>query len=332
MMPRDARPGRSRPPAAAPRPRPAEALTRMLALARGRFAYRPPIPERPGGPGRAGGAFAREGRLAVLIDADNAQPKMVADLLAEIAKYGTAHVRRAYGDWSRPHLSGWKAQLLAHSIRPMQQFAYTTGKNSTDAALVIDAMDLLHTGRFDGFCLVSSDSDFTPLAARIRESGLMVYGFGERTKTSTAFVSACDKFVYVENLTGTPTEDAPDTATNTTAKATAKPPAKAATTSSASSLKPAPRTPAAKLKADTRLIRILRHAVEAASDDDGWARMADVGNIITKRHPDFDQRSWGYPKLTDLVKTTALFEIDERRSGNGKSTVVYARDKRRAAP
>lgn len=325
-MRRDARRGRSRPLAAALRPHPAEALTRMLALARGRFAYRPPILE------RSGEAFAREGRLAVLIDADNAQPKMVADLLAEIAKYGTAHVRRAYGDWSRPHLSGWKEQLLAHSIRPMHQFAYTTGKNSTDAALVIDAMDLLHTGRFDGFCLVSSDSDFTPLAARIRESGLMVYGFGEHKKTSPAFVSACDKFVYVENLTGAPTEDVPDTTNNTTAKATAKPPVKAATTSNAAPLKSAPRTPAAKLKADTRLIRMLRQAVEAASDDDGWARMADVGNIITKRHPDFDQRSWGYPKLTDLVKTTDLFEIDERRSGNGKSTVVYARDKRRAAP
>src|SRR6516162_10811775 len=138
-------------------------------------------------------------RLAVLIDADNAQPSIIEGLLAEVAKYGTAHVKRAYGDWTRSNLNGWKEQLLAQSIQPIQQFAYTRGKNATDAAMVIDAMDLLYSGRFDGFCLVSSDSDFTRLAARLRESGLTVYGFGER-KTPKPFVAACDKFVYVENL------------------------------------------------------------------------------------------------------------------------------------
>ena len=139
-------------------------------------------------------------RLAVLIDADNAQPTMIEELLAEVAKYGTAHVKRAYGDWTGTNLRGWKDQLLAQSIQPIQQFAYTRGKNATDAAMVIDAMDLLYSGRFDGFCIVSSDSDFTRLAARIRESGLTVYGFGER-KTPKPFVAACDKFIYIENLT-----------------------------------------------------------------------------------------------------------------------------------
>ena len=152
-------------------------------------------------------------RLAVLIDADNAQASITEVLLAEVAKYGTAHVKRAYGDWTSANLKGWKDKLLAQSIQPIQQFAYTRGKNSTDAAMVIDAMDLLYSGRFDGFCIVSSDSDFTRLAARLRESGLTVYGFGER-KTPTPFVAACDKFIYIENLSytesaGTSTDAAP---------------------------------------------------------------------------------------------------------------------------
>src|SRR6516165_4337865 len=204
-------------------------------------------------------------RLAVLIDADNAQASITEGLLAEVAKYGTAHVKRAYGDWTAPNLRGWKDQLLAQSIQPIQQFAYTKGKNATDAAMVIDAMDLLYSGRFDGFCIVSSDSDFTRLAARIRESGLTVYGFGER-KTPKPFVAACDKFIYLENLT------APQAA------------APAGTDVSP----PTPATPAAKLKGDTALVNMLRNAVEASSDDDGWAHLGGVGNIITKQRPDFD--------------------------------------------
>src|ERR1700691_2186247 len=189
-------------------------------------------------------------RLAVLIDADNAQPSITEGLLAEVAKYGTAHVKRAYGDWTTSNLKGWKEQLLAQSIQPVQQFAYTRGKNATDAAMVIDAMDLLYSGRFDGFCLVSSDSDFTRLAARLRESGLTVYGFGGR-KTPQPFVAACDKFIYVENLI------APQTAA----------PAGAV-------LSPVPRTQAAKLRGDSALVSLLRNAVEASSDDDGWAHLA----------------------------------------------------------
>ena len=240
-------------------------------------------------------------KLAVLIDADNAKPAVVEELLAEVAKYGTAHVKRAYGDWTGTQLKGWKDQLLAQSIQPIQQFAYTTGKNATDAAMVIDAMDLLYSERFDGFCIVSSDSDFTRLAARLRESALTVYGFGER-KTPKPFVAACDKFIYIENLKSpvTPAETAP-----------------------------APQSAAAKLKSDKALANLLHQAVEAASDDDGWAHLAAVGSIITKQRPDFDSRTYGYIKLSDLLAATTLFEMDRRTSGDGKSANIYARDKRR---
>jgi uncharacterized LabA/DUF88 family protein len=250
-------------------------------------------------------------KLAVLIDADNARPSITEGLLAEVAKFGTAHVKRAYGDWTGTSLKGWKDQLLAQSIQPIQQFAYTTGKNATDAALVIDAMDLLYSGRFDGFCIVSSDSDFTRLAARIRESGLTVYGFGER-KTPKPFVVACDKFIYIENLTDV--ENLTDT--------------ESAVAPDDGVLRPVARVPAAKLKGDTGLVRQLRNAVEAASDDDGWAALASVGHIITKQRPDFDSRNYGYAKLSDLLTATTLFEVDRRSPGDGKPTVIYARDKR----
>jgi uncharacterized LabA/DUF88 family protein len=245
-------------------------------------------------------------KLAVLIDADNASPAAIDGLLAEVAKYGTAHVKRAYGDWTGTSLRGWKEQLLDQSIQPIQQFAYTTGKNATDAAMVIDAMDLLYSGRFDGFCLVSSDSDFTRLASRIRESGLTVYGFGER-KTPKPFVSACDKFIYLENLTA---------------------PLAAAPVGTAVSA-PTPATPAAKLKGDTALVNMLRNAVEASSDDDGWAHLGSVGNIITKQRPDFDSRNYGYAKLSDLMAATTLFDLERRVPGDGKPAVIYARDNRR---
>ncbi|MFA1548257.1 NYN domain-containing protein [Actinomadura chokoriensis] len=243
-------------------------------------------------------------RLAVLIDADNAQAAIVEGLLAEVAKYGTAHVKRAYGDWTGTTLRSWKAHLLDQSIQPIQQFAYTTGKNATDAAMVIDAMDLLYSDRFDGFCLVSSDSDFTRLAARIRESGLTVYGFGER-KTPKPFVAACDKFIYIENLAYDQDPTTP-----------------------AASLKPAPPTSAAKLKQDTSLVNLLRNAVEAASDEDGWAPLASVGHIITKQRPEFDSRNYGYAKLNELIAATTLFTLDRRSPGDGKAGIMYVRDKR----
>ncbi len=255
-------------------------------------------------------ATENSARLAVLIDADNAQASITEGLLAEVAKYGTAHVKRAYGDWTAPNLRGWKDRLLAQSIQPIQQFAYTTGKNATDSAMVIDAMDLLYSGRLDGFCLVSSDSDFTRLAARLRESGMTVYGFGER-KTPKPFVAACDKFIYVENLRFAEEVAAPDTPG-------AKP------------TKPKPAT-AAQLKGDAALVSLLRNAIEAASDEDGWAPLAAIGNIITNQRPDFDSRSYGYGKLSDLIKATALFEIERHSPADGKQPLMYAREKPRAA-
>ncbi|HET7301496.1 MAG TPA: NYN domain-containing protein [Oleiagrimonas sp.] len=241
-------------------------------------------------------------KLAVLIDADNAQPSLAEGLLAEVAKYGTAHVKRAYGDWTGTHLKSWKEQLLEQSIQPMQQFGYTRGKNATDSALIIDAMDLLYTGRFDGFCIVSSDSDFTRLAARIRESGLTVYGFGEE-KTPAPFVAACDKFIYTEILGARPDEE-----------------------------QPLKRRTAEQLKQDSGLVNLLRNAINAASDDDGWAALGGVGSIVTKQRPNFDSRTYGYAKLSELVSAIPLFETERRSSGDGRPGVIYVRNKPRKKP
>ena len=238
-------------------------------------------------------------KLAVLIDADNAQPSIVDGLLAEIANYGIASVKRIYGDWTGPGLKSWKDVLLQHSIQPMQQFAYTKGKNATDSAMIIDAMDLLYTGKFDGFCIVSSDSDFTKLASRIRESGLLVYGFGE-LKTPTPFVSACDKFIFTEVL-------------------------RAKTDESEAIVKKS----TSELKQDAKLVSLLRNAVEASSDESGWAQLGPVGNNIAKQAPEFDSRNYGYGKLGELVKATTLFELEERQVGDTNSKVLYVRDKRK---
>jgi uncharacterized LabA/DUF88 family protein len=238
-------------------------------------------------------------KLAVLIDADNAQPSIVDSLQAEIANYGVASVKRIYGDWTSPSLKGWKEVLLQHSIQPMQQFAYTKGKNATDSAMIIDAMDLLYTGNFNGFCIVSSDSDFTKLASRIREAGLTVYGFGEK-KTPSPFVSACDKFIYTEVLRGKSDES----------KAIAK-------------------KSTSELKQETRLVNLLRNAVEAASDDSGWAHLASVGSNVAKQSPEFDPRNYGYVKLGDLVSATKLFDREERTIGASNSKAIYIRDKRK---
>ena len=238
-------------------------------------------------------------KLAVLIDADNAQPAVVDGLLAEVAKYGTATVKRIYGDWTGPQLKGWKEVLLTHAVQPIQQFRYTSGKNATDSALIIDAMDLLYGAKLGGFCIVSSDSDFTRLAARVREAGLVVYGFGEK-KTPSPFVAACDKFIYTEILVAKDDEAAA----------------------------PPPRS-ASQLKQDARLISLLRNATEAASDDLGWANLAPIGSTIAKQMPDFDPRNYGYRKLSDLVSATDVFEVEKRKTGDGTSTFV--RDKR-AAP
>jgi uncharacterized LabA/DUF88 family protein len=237
-------------------------------------------------------------RLVVLIDADNAQPSITEGLLSEVAKYGVASVKRIYGDWTTPNLSGWKSVLLEHSIQPFQQFRYTVGKNATDSAMIIDAMDLLYTKSYDGFCLVSSDSDFTRLASRIREEGLLVYGFGEK-KTLKAFVPACDKFIFTEVLRFQ--EDAGSAVKSKTAN---------------------------ELKKDTNLVSLLRSAVEAASDDSGWAHLGAVGSNIAKQAPEFDPRNYGFSKLGELAKATNLFDVDGRVSRDGHSKTIYIRDKR----
>ncbi|EAT60092.1 NYN domain-containing protein [Chlorobium sp. BLA1] len=244
-------------------------------------------------------AVEKTERLAVLIDADNTQPAIIEGLLAEVAKYGTANVKRIYGDWTTTALRGWKEVLLEFSIQPIQQFGYTKGKNATDSAMIIDAMDLLYTGKFQGFCIVSSDSDFTKLASRIRESGLTVYGFGEK-KTPGPFVSACDKFIYTEVLRLKLNEN-----------------------------EPIARKSMAELKQDTRLVRLLRNAVEASSDESGWAHLATTGGNIAKQSPEFDPRNYGYIRLGELLEATKLFDFDERVLGNGQSRAIYVRDKRK---
>ncbi|MGA7439323.1 MAG: NYN domain-containing protein [Luteibacter sp.] len=238
-------------------------------------------------------------KLAVLIDADNARPAIVNGLLAEVAKYGTAHVKRIYGDWTGPNLNGWKAALLDHSIQPIQQFAYTSGKNATDSAMIIDAMDLLYSERFNGFCIVSSDSDFTRLASRIREAGLLVYGFGE-LKTPKPFVSACDKFIYTEVLASADDDEKETPAAPKSAK---------------------------ELRGDTRLVNNLRGAVTDASDESGWAALGGVGSILNKRMSDFDSRNYGFSKLSGLIQGIGLFDVEERQHGNAKHVYVKLRAK-----
>jgi hypothetical protein len=262
-------------------------------------------------------------RLAVLIDADNAQPAVIGGLLAEVAKYGVASVKRIYGDFTSNQQSQWKKALLKHSISPVQQFAYTSGKNATDSSLIIDAMDLMYTGRFDGFCLVSSDSDFTRLAQRLREEGLTVYGFGER-KTPDAFVQACDKFVYTEVLRAQ--EPAPTPAAPKPGKPPAKKTARAAKQPAvpmASTPAPAPVKPAGPLPLPLELIR---QAIEEGSDEEGWAHLGSVGNYLNKIRPDFDPRLYGQKKLSDLLRQHPRhFKVEERTAPGSAGKTLFVR-------
>lgn len=230
-------------------------------------------------------------KLAVLIDADNAQASLVSELLAEVAKFGTASIKRAYGDWTTNHLKQWKDHLNKHAIQPMQQFSYTTGKNATDASLIIDAMDILHENSLDGFCLISSDSDFTRLATRIRESGLIVYGFGEK-KTPEAFIAACDKFVFTEILKKKKEIENKDESNN-------------------NELKP-----------------MIISAINAVSKDDGWAKLSNVGSYINKNNPSFDPRNYGYEKLGKLIRNLNYIRIEEREFNDDSNNVhIYIRIK-----
>lgn len=245
-------------------------------------------------------------RLAVLIDADNAQASIIEGILSEIAKFGTATARRIYGDWTAPQLNSWKKTLLNNSIQPIQQFSYTTGKNATDSALIIDAMDLLYTRRFEGFCLISSDSDFTKLAARIREEGLTVYGFGEK-KTPPPFVAACDKFIYTEVLQPNIEINVKDPAQKNTFQ----------------------KTPDL-TDGKKEVIDLITLAIDAVSGDNDWANLSNVVANINKLHPDFDSRLYGHKKFSHLVKSLPhYFEIDERSSPNGHESAksIYIKKK-----
>ncbi len=225
--------------------------------------------------------------LAVLIDADNASASKIDAVLSEVARFGTASVKRIYGDWTNTQLSTWKQAASEHVIQPVQQFANTVGKNATDIALIIDAMDLLYTRRFSGFCIVSSDSDFTRLATRIREEGVTVHGFGER-KTPVAFRNACDTFTYLDVLSEPQAEPVAATPTRKS------PP---------------------ELRNNAKLVGGLRACITTASGEDGWANLSAVGSLMRKQQPDFDSRNWGYAKLSDLVKAIGLFVIEPRPGG-----------------
>jgi hypothetical protein len=245
-------------------------------------------------------------RLAVLIDADNASYAIISELLAEVSRYGIATVKRAYGDWTTQNLKGWKEVLHKLAIQPIQQFGYTTGKNATDSALIIEAMDLLHTGHLDGFCIVSSDSDFTRLAVRIRESGLVVYGFGAN-KTPLAFVAACDKFVYTEILQPPPAASAGD--------------APAATGS-------APELAGSAIPNQTKLKTLLLAAIAAAAGEDGWSPLSAVGNMLLKMSPSFDPRNYECPKLSELIRQKSYLEIKEvTGGGNPPNIQLHVRPK-----
>jgi uncharacterized LabA/DUF88 family protein len=247
----------------------------------------------------------KSNRLAVLIDADNANADLIEALLKEITKYGTSHVKRIYGDWTSSQLGKWKDKLNKFAIQPIQQFCYTVGKNATDSALIIDAMDLLYTRNFDGFCIVSSDSDFTRLASRIRESGLVVYGFGEK-KTPEAFISACDKFIYSEILAQLEDTKLVEFATDKVQEKTSNVPD---IDSNAIVIA------GQKLKNNKKLMNLLKDAYEAVDEEDGWANLGPFGAQLTKLSPSFDPRNHGYKKLSDLIRATGRFEIKKMPKG-----------------
>jgi NYN domain/OST-HTH/LOTUS domain len=242
-------------------------------------------------------------RLAVLIDADNIPYRLISGILEEIAKYGVPTFKRIYADWTKPHVANWKTVLLDHAITPIQQYSYTTGKNSSDSALIIDAMDILYTGRVDGFCVVSSDSDFTRLATRLREAGMKVFGMGEQ-KTPSPFRAACDKFIYIEIL------DQPEAANSKQIKL--------------SDLRKKEKVIS---KADKTLVNLITTSINDIADENGWAFLGELGNLLLKKRPDFDPRNYGYEKLLLLIKSLGYYETDERETGRKNVRLVYIRVK-----
>jgi uncharacterized LabA/DUF88 family protein/Fe-S-cluster formation regulator IscX/YfhJ len=246
-------------------------------------------------------------KLAVLIDADNVPYANVKEMFEEIAKYGTPTFKRIYADWTKPTVSGWKKVLLENAITPVQQYSYTSGKNSSDSALIIDAMDILYTGNVDGFCIVSSDSDFTRLATRLREAGMKVIGIGEK-KTLTPFITACDKFIYIEILKKEEAEMPTETGTKRTTK---KPKEKSIPLS----------------KIDPKIIKLFTDSIGDLEDENGWTFLGDLGNLMLKKKPDFDPRNYGFPKLLPLIKSINKFETDIHETGNSKIKHIYVRIK-----
>lgn len=240
--------------------------------------------------------------LAVLIDGDNIPSAYIKEMMEEIAKYGNPTVKRIYGDWTNPRLSKWKNLLLENAITPIQQYGYTKGKNATDSAMIIDAMDILYSGKVNGFCIASSDSDFTRLATRMREAGMQVFGIGEK-KTPNPFIAACDKFIYLEILKNQGEEDA-----NDNEKSTKK----------------------AKNNFDkitSKEIRLIASTIEDLTDDDGWAFLGDVGSLLLKKQPNFDSRNYGFQKLTPLINSIDEFELDRRDDAKGRSKLIYVKRK-----
>ena len=274
-------------------------------------------------------------RLAVLIDADNAPRSAIGDVMAEVAVYGTPTIKRIYGDWTTPNLASWKPLLLENAITPVQQYGYTTGKNSTDSAMIIDAMDILYTGQVDGFVLVSSDSDFTRLAIRLREAGKKVYGMGER-KTPNPFIVACDKFVYIEVIRSAAEQaraeelkaEEPKEDSRQEKQGKAKKPAKKKE-EAAPAPTPAPEPPEPESRVPKAVIELIADAVETMADEDGYAFMGDLGNLLVKKQPDFDPRNFGFSKLTQLVRYLPRFEVDVRQTSLPHVKHIYVRDKAR---
>ena len=238
--------------------------------------------------------------FAVLIDGDNIPSAYVKEMMEEIAKYGNPTIKRIYGDWTNPRLNKWKTVLLENAITPIQQYGYTSGKNATDSAMIIDAMDILYTGKVNGFCLVSSDSDFTRLATRLREAGMQVFGIGEK-KTPNPFIVACDKFIYIEILKTQSGEDSSGT-TETEAR----------TKSSIDKITP-------------KEIRYISTTISDVADDDGWAFLGDVGSLLQKRHPNFDSRNYGFQKLTPLIGSIKNFELERREDSRGRKKLIYVK-------
>ncbi len=248
-------------------------------------------------------------RLAVLIDADNVPYANIQGMLEEITKYGTPTFKRIYADWTQPTVSGWKKVLLEHSITPVHQYSYTSGKNATDSSMIIDAMDILYTGRVDGFCIVSSDSDFTRLASRLREGGMVVFGLGEK-KTPMSFISACDKFIYIEILKKNEDSITPDIAAV-----------------SVDELKKKTNPPEYIEKIGKKLYKLIYESINDLADENGWVYLGDLGNLLAKKQPDFDPRNYGFKKLVLLIKSVDKLELDERDTGKNNITHVYVRIK-----